>query len=114
MASTELPVGSSASKRTALPRVLIATTAMLANLPEPADLSPEQVEGRSPELAGAHASVKQTEKLLDLAKLDRRPDFAVTAGLMPRGVLDPMWQVGVSISLPIYGHTKQQRAVAEH
>jgi outer membrane protein TolC len=58
--------------------------------------------------------VRQTEKLLDLAKLDRRPDFAVTAGLMPRGGLDPMWQVGVSISLPIYGRHKQQRAVAEH
>jgi outer membrane protein TolC len=72
------------------------------------------VEARSPELAGARASVRQTEKLLDLTKLDRRPDFAVTAGLMPRGGLDPMWQVGVSISLPIYGRHKQQRAVAEH
>lgn len=92
----------------------IATTATLADLPEPADLSPEQVEARSPELASAHASVRQTEKLLDLAKLDRRPDFAVTAGLMPRGGLDPMWQVGVSISLPIYGRSKQQRAIAEH
>jgi outer membrane protein TolC len=51
---------------------------------------------------------------MELTKLDRRPDFAVTAGLMPRGALDPMWQVGVSISLPIYGRSKQQRAMAEH
>ena len=58
--------------------------------------------------------MRQTERLLELAKLDRRPDFAVTAGIMPRGSLDPMWQVGVSISLPIYGRQKQQRAVAEH
>jgi outer membrane protein TolC len=92
----------------------IPTTAALADLPEPALLTPEQVEVRSPELAGARASVRQTEKLLDLAKLDRRPDFAVTAGIMPRGSLDPMWQVGVSISLPIYGRSKQQRAIAEH
>ncbi|WP_275975876.1 TolC family protein [Geothrix terrae] len=92
----------------------IPTTAALADLPEPAPLTPEQVEARSPELAGARASVRQTEKLLELAKLDRRPDFAVTAGIMPRGSLDPMWQVGVSISLPIYGRHKQQRAVAEH
>jgi outer membrane protein TolC len=92
----------------------IPTTGGLTDLPEPASLTPEQVEARSPELAGAQASVRQTEKLLDLAKLDRRPDFAVTAGLMPRGGLDPMWQVGVSISLPIYGRHKQQRAVAEH
>lgn len=92
----------------------IPTTAALADLPESALLTPEQVETRSPELAGARASVRQTEKLLDLAKLDRRPDFAVTAGIMPRGSLDPMWQVGVSISLPIYGRSKQQRAIAEH
>ncbi len=92
----------------------IPTSSALAELPEPAALNPDQVEARSPELASAQASVRQTEKLLDLAKLDRRPDFAVTAGLMPRGSLDPMWQVGVSISLPIYGRHKQQRAVAEH
>jgi len=92
----------------------IPTTAALAGLEEPDTLAPEQVEARSPELAGARASVRQTEKLLDLAKLDRRPDFSVTAGIMPRGGLDPMWQVGVGISLPIYGHSKQQRAVAEH
>jgi len=92
----------------------IPTTAPLTELPEPDLLTPEAVEARSPELAGATASVKQTERQLDLAKLDRRPDFAVTAGLMPRGGLDPMWQVGVSISLPIYGRSKQQRAVAEH
>ncbi len=92
----------------------IPTTAPLADLPEPELLTPEAVEARSPELAGATASVKQTERQLDLARLDRRPDFAVTAGLMPRGSLDPMWQVGISISLPIYGRSKQQRAVAEH
>jgi outer membrane protein TolC len=92
----------------------IPTSATLTEVPEPGPLAPEQVEIRSPELAGARASVRQTERLLDLAKLDRRPDFAVTAGLMPRGGLDPMWQVGVSISLPIYGRHKQQRAVAEH
>ena len=92
----------------------IPTTAVLADLPEPTALSPEAVEARSPELASARATVKQTEKLLALAKLDRRPDFAVTAGVMPRGAFDPMWQVGVSISLPIYGRSKQQRAVAEH
>lgn len=92
----------------------IPTAAALEDLPEPSPLAPEAVEAKSPELAGARAGVRQTEKLLDLAKLDRRPDFAVTAGIMPRGSLDPMWQVGLSISLPVYGRHKQQRAVAEH
>jgi outer membrane protein TolC len=92
----------------------IPTTASLKDWSEPDLLAPEAVEARSPELAGARSSVLQTERQLDLAKLDRRPDFALTAGIMPRGSLDPMWQLGVSISLPIYGRSKQQRAVAEH
>lgn len=96
------------------PADTIPTTAALPELSEPTTISPTDVEALSPELAGARAGVRQTEKLLDLAKLDRRPDFAVTAGIMPRGSLEPMWQVGVSISLPIYGRQKQQRAVAEH
>ena len=33
---------------------------------------------------------------------------------MPRGALAPMWQVGFSVSLPIYARTKQQRAIAEN
>ncbi len=70
-------------------------------------------EARSPELQAARLGVKQAERSLDLAKLDRRPDFAVSAGVMPRGALEPMWQVGVSISLPVWSKQKQQRAVAE-
>ena len=92
----------------------IETTASLRDQPDPELLTLEAVEARSPELAAAWTGLKQAERQMDLAKLDRRPDFAVTAGLMPRGGLDPMWQVGVSISLPIYGRSKQQRAVAEH
>jgi len=92
----------------------IPTTLALADLPEPEVLTPEQVEARSPELAAARLGVEQTQRQLDLAKLDRRPDFAITAGVMPRGSFEPMWQVGVSLSLPIYGRSKQQRAVAEH
>jgi outer membrane protein TolC len=92
----------------------LETTTSLRDQPEPDLLSLEAVEARSPELAAAWAGVQQAERQMDLAKLDRRPDFAVTAGVMPRGALDPMWQVGVSISLPIYGRNKQQRAMAEH
>lgn len=70
-------------------------------------------ETRSPELQSARLGVRQAERSLDLAKLDRRPDFAVNAGVMPRGALEPMWQVGFSISLPVWSKQKQQRAVAE-
>ena len=73
----------------------------------------QRAEAGSPDLAYARRTLAQSEQSLDLAKLDVRPDFAVSAGLMPRGGLDPMWEVSVSIGLPIYAHQKQQRAVAE-
>ncbi len=72
-----------------------------------------QAESASPELKAARLGVRQAEQNLDLAKLERRPDFAVSAGVMPRGSLDPMWQVGFAISLPVWSKNKQQRAVSE-
>lgn len=99
------------SEATAIP-----TTASLEALTVPAptvDSLLSEAESRSPELQSARLGVRQAERSLDLAKLDRRPDFAVNAGLMPRGALDPMWQVGFSVSLPVWSKQKQQRAVAE-
>lgn len=95
----------------------LATPAALEALPLP-PLATEQAwmaraEAESPDLAYARRNLAQSERSLDLAKLNVRPDFAVSAGLMPRGGLDPMWQVSVSIGLPLYAHQKQQRAVAE-
>lgn len=73
----------------------------------------ERAEKESPELQAARIGIRQAERSLELARRDRRPDFAVSAGLMPRGSFDPMWQVGVSVSLPIWSRQKQHRAVAE-
>ncbi len=73
----------------------------------------QRAEQESPELQAARIGLGQAERRLDLARRDRFPDFALSAGLMPRGSLDPMWQVGFSISLPIWSRQKQQRAVAE-
>jgi outer membrane protein TolC len=95
----------------------IPTTASLDSLSfPPASPVADQIreaEARSPELQAAQEGVKQAELGLVLAKRDRYPDFAVSAALMPRGGLDPMWYAGVSISLPVWSKQKQQRAVAE-
>lgn len=94
----------------------IPTTAILDDLQFQAATTEAilaQAETGSPELQSARLGIKQAERSLDLAKLDRRPDFAVSAGVMPRGQLETMWQVGVSISLPVWSKQKQQRAVAE-
>lgn len=73
----------------------------------------DRAEKESPELQAARLGVRQAERSLDLAKRDRYPDFAVSAGIMPRGALEPMWTVGFSISLPVWSKQKQQRAVSE-
>jgi cobalt-zinc-cadmium efflux system outer membrane protein len=94
----------------------IPTTASLESLqfqPASAEELIAQAESHSPEFQSAQLGIKQAERSLDLAKLDRRPDFAVSAGVMPRGALEPMWQVGFSVSLPVWSKHKQQRAVAE-
>jgi len=94
----------------------LETTATLENLQVqgvPSEAVLAAAETQSPELQSARLGIKQAERSLDLAKLDRRPDFAVNAGVMPRGALEPMWQVGFSISLPVWSKQKQQRAVVE-
>jgi outer membrane protein TolC len=92
----------------------IATTRSLGQLPDPAPIGTEGTALReSPELASARVGLKQAERSLDLAKLNRRPDFTLSAGIMPRGGLDPMWTLNVGFTLPLWSKNKQQRAVAE-
>jgi outer membrane protein TolC len=70
-------------------------------------------ERRSPELKLAHLATERSGKQVELARRDQYPDFAVTAGIMPRGGLEPMWLASVSVSLPVFSGSKQSRAVAE-
>ncbi len=112
-------------------RVMVATLNRLRGMPSDAaiptsgdlaGLHPENLpavawtlraEKESPELQAARIGIRQAERSLDLAKRDRLPDFAISAGILPRGGLDPMWQVGFSVSLPVWSRQKQQRAVSE-
>jgi outer membrane protein TolC len=94
----------------------VPTTARLGEQPvavAPAAAWVARAEQESPELRAARVGITQAERSLDLARRDRYPDFAVSAGVMPRGSFDPMWTVGVSIALPLWSKNKQQRAVAE-
>jgi outer membrane protein, heavy metal efflux system len=95
----------------------IPTTSTVADLPLPAQLDPEsaaaQALARSPELRQARLEQAIAETAVSLAQRDRWPDLAVTAAVMPRGALEPMWQAGVSFSLPLWSWRKQSRAVTE-
>lgn len=96
----------------------IATSNHVADLTGPvlltADAALADATSRSPELAQARLSVTQAEKRTALARRDRFPDLSVNAGVMPRGSLEPMWQAGISIGLPVWSYRKQNRAVAEN
>jgi outer membrane protein TolC len=95
----------------------IATPRMLAAYLDP-PLPPlaeavTDAEQRSPDLAIASLAVEAADRRVDSARKDWFPDFLVSAGVMPRGDLVPMWTVQLGITLPVFGATKQGKAVDE-
>ena len=95
----------------------LATSGTLEQVPEPRAIqvaqAMQEASEHSPEVLAAKLNAQQAGKSVDLARLDLRPDFGVSAGIMPRGGFDPMWTASVSISLPLWRQQKQSRAVAE-
>ncbi len=79
----------------------------------PAAEAVADAERRSPDLAIATLAVEAADRRLDSARREWFPDFAVTAGVMPRGAIEPMWTVQLGITLPVWGATKQARGVEE-
>lgn len=96
----------------------LATSARIWETTDPrpvsADAAAQDAEGRSPELKLAVLGVEQSGRRVDLARRERWPDFSVSAAVMPRGALEPMWQLGVSVSVPIWAGRKQAKAVEEN
>jgi cobalt-zinc-cadmium efflux system outer membrane protein len=78
-----------------------------------ADEAVADAERRSPDLAIAGLAVQTADRRVESAKKDWFPDFAVTAGVMPRGQIEPMWTVQLGITLPVWGATKQSKGVEE-
>ncbi len=106
-----------ANRRAEVNRVLgrpqeteIETPARLALRREVPDLPAilQAVRDRSPELAGVSRAIEAARLRVSLAKKDFLPDFVASGGPMYRGGLDPMWQVGVGITLPIYAGSRQR------
>jgi hypothetical protein len=84
-------------------------------LPAPIDVDAAYADARahSPELAQAALAVTAAERAVTLASRAARPDLAVSAGLMVRGVdLPPMGTVAVGGPLPLFTGAAARRAVA--
>jgi outer membrane protein TolC len=72
----------------------------------------ERARQVNPELARARLAIERGRLVTALAQKDYKPDFSVQAAYMNRGGLDPMWQAGVSITLPVQ-RKRRAAAVAE-
>lgn len=96
----------------------VPTSGSVSDLPDPQLASSAEAiadaEARSPELARAQSLIEESSQRVVLAKREYFPDFTVSAGVMPRGRLEPMWQLGLSFNIPIWAGSKQSRAVAEN
>jgi cobalt-zinc-cadmium efflux system outer membrane protein len=110
-----------ASRRAEIDRVLgrpqdaaIETPARLtlhADVPDLPSLL-QTARDRSPELAGVSRAIAAARLRMSLAKKNFLPDFVASGGPMYRGALDPMWQVGLGVSLPIYAGSRQRPLLA--
>jgi outer membrane protein TolC len=96
----------------AIPATPTLETLGTPTFPTAAEMQAES-DSRSPELLQARLSTQQAERRAALARAERYPDLSVSAGVMPRGSLDPMWAVTLGVTLPVFAGQKQNRAVAE-
>ncbi len=95
----------------------VATARPLASFADPVLLGPDEAvadaERRSPDLVVASRNVSVADRRVDSAKKDWFPDMAVSASVMPRGQIEPMWALQLGVTLPIFGAGKQSKAVTE-
>jgi outer membrane protein TolC len=67
---------------------------------------------RSPELAALSRGIEADRSRVSLTRKEFLPDFVASGGPMYRGGLDPMWQVGLGITLPIHVASRQKPRLA--
>lgn len=67
----------------------------------------------SPELLAARAGISRADASGALARRSYFPDLSVSAGVMVRGPLEPMWAVSVGLPLPVFAGARQSRALAQ-
>lgn len=67
----------------------------------------------SPEWLSAKASQARAAQAGVVAKRSYLPDLSVSAGVMARGPLEPMWTLTLGVPLPVFAGARQSRALAE-
>lgn len=67
----------------------------------------------SPEWRAATEGLTRADASATLARRSYFPDLSVSAGVMVRGRLDPMWALTLGVPLPVFAGARQSRALAE-
>lgn len=67
----------------------------------------------APDVSAAKSRVSGSESMLTLARREYLPDFVVRADYLNKASLQPEWEVGVGIKVPLYFATKQRAGVDE-
>ncbi len=83
-----------------------------AHQDEPEELLIERLAAESPELRAAQHEIERARVGVARARADFVPDLTMLAGFSTRASLGPMWQAGVSLSLPLH-RSRLEAAVAE-
>jgi outer membrane protein TolC len=79
---------------------------------EPLERALARAREISPELAASRLAVERARLAVALARKEWKPDLTLQGGYMNRGGLDPMWQAGVWITLPL-ARRRRAEGVAE-
>ncbi len=70
-------------------------------------------EAHAPEVQTAQWQVAGGESSVALARREYLPDFVVRADYMNKAALEPEWEVGVGVKVPLYFASKQRAGVDE-
>jgi outer membrane protein TolC len=77
------------------------------------DVLRTRLSAQAPELRAAREEVLRAEAGVELARRDYYPDFAVMGSYMNKSRLLPEWEVGVSVTVPLYFWRRQRPALVE-
>lgn len=72
-----------------------------------------RAEAESPRLKAKAHLVAQAERKVELARREKRPDLGVNVSYHNRGGIDPYYDFGGTITIPLYAGRKQNKVIQE-
>ncbi|MEK6683925.1 MAG: TolC family protein [Nitrospirota bacterium] len=77
------------------------------------DLFESAATAQSPMIRGSDRTVAAKERMLQMARRDRLPDFELSLGYFDRGRFESLYEAMVSMNLPLYYRSRQGARIRE-